>query len=87
MPLIVLTAGEMQTPPDATAVEKANNALLMAEWRRAHDELAALSTRGVKRLVPDSSHDIQDMKRQLVINAIDEVVDEVRTSADQQPAR
>jgi hypothetical protein len=46
-----------------------------------HDALAALSTRGVNRIVPDSVHPIHLAKPQLVIDAIDEVVDEARRAS------
>jgi hypothetical protein len=43
-----------------------------------HDQIAALSKRGVNRIVPDSSHAIQFDQPQAVIDSILEVV---RTSA------
>jgi pimeloyl-ACP methyl ester carboxylesterase len=78
MPLIVLTAGEAPTPPGASDAIKAQLVLQQAEWRRAHDDLAALSTRGSNRIVDGSSHAIQQIKPQAVIDAIDEAVDEAR---------
>jgi pimeloyl-ACP methyl ester carboxylesterase len=80
MPLIVLTAGVDYTlPPDAPAEAKAEIPTKRhPEWVRAHDDLAALSTRGVNRIVPDSPHYIHQFKPQLVIDAIDEVVDAAR---------
>jgi pimeloyl-ACP methyl ester carboxylesterase len=80
MPLIVLTAGVVQGSPDIPADLKAEVPLVQAEWRRAHEEIAALSTRGVDRIVPGSSHDISHNKPQVVIDAILEVVDEARGS-------
>ena len=80
MPLIVLTAGDDAPPPDLPAADKPQYPLWTAAVRRAHDDLAALSTRGVNRMVPDSSHYIQQIKPQVVIDAIDEVVDEARAS-------
>jgi pimeloyl-ACP methyl ester carboxylesterase len=47
-------------------------------FRRGHDQMAAVSTRGVNRVVEGSSHFIQQIKPQAVIDAIDEVVDEAR---------
>ncbi len=80
MPLIVLTAGvDSPLPPDAPAEAKAEIPRLMRpQWVRAHDALAALSTRGVNRILPDSTHYIHQIKPQVVIDAIDEVADAAR---------
>ena len=78
MPLIVLTASEFRFPPDYPAAAKAEIPAFQAEWRRAHDAYAALSTRGVDRVIPDSSHDMPDEEPQVVVDAIDAVVDEAR---------
>jgi pimeloyl-ACP methyl ester carboxylesterase len=69
MPLTVLTAGINPGAPAA-----------VAEWRRANQELATMSTRGVWRLVADSGHDIPSANPQVVIDAIDEMVDTVRAA-------
>lgn len=79
IPLVVLTAGKQNLPlglPEAVQAEIAAGA---AEWRRAHRELAALSTRGVDRIIADSMHDIPHQDPQAVIDAILEVVKEVRS--------
>jgi pimeloyl-ACP methyl ester carboxylesterase len=78
MPLIVLTAGETPSLPGQSDAVNAERSLQQAEFRRAHDDLAALSTRGVNRVVADSSHYIQQIRPQVVIDSIDEVVDEAR---------
>ena len=80
MPLIVLTAGINQGRPDLPPDLKAKVPLVAAEWRRANEELATLSTRGVDRLIPGSPHDIADAKPQVVIDTIDEIVDAVRAA-------
>ena len=80
MPLIVLTAGETGSPPDPPAALKAEIPLQQAAWRDAHEAYAKLSTRGVDRVVAGSTHDIPQLKPQVVIDAIDEVVGEVRAS-------
>ena len=87
MPLIVLTAGEFDSPPDFPAAVKAEIPAWQAEWRRAHDAYAGLSTRGVNRIVAGSSHYIEQIKPQAVIDAIDEVVDDVRASGRTQATR
>ncbi len=76
MPLIVLTAGVVQGRPDIPADLKAQVPLVQAEWRRAHEDLAALSTRGVDRVVPDSSH--AGIPSAVIIETIEEVVDQAR---------
>jgi len=79
MALIILKAdGVSQGPPDLPADLKSEFPSVAAEGRRANEELAALSTRGVVRIVPDSPHDIASAQPQVVIDAIDEVVDAVR---------
>jgi pimeloyl-ACP methyl ester carboxylesterase len=84
MPLIVLTALRPQAlPPEAHASPEEIAAYADFEkniWREAHDKIAALSTRGQNRLVPDSSHYIQVIRPQLVIDAVDEVVSEARSA-------
>lgn len=47
-----------------------------------HDELAQLSTRGVHRMVPHSTHDIHLDQPQAVIDAIFEVLDALKTPAN-----
>lgn len=84
MPLIVLTASEFLAPPDYSAAAKAEIPKFHAEWERAHDAYAALSTRGVNLTVEGSSHDIVQIKPQAVIDTIDGVVSEARASVDAQ---
>jgi pimeloyl-ACP methyl ester carboxylesterase len=84
MPLIVLTAGESTPPPpidhDLPAVLEGLK-VQEAAFRREHDALAALSTRGVNRTVPGTDHMIPQVKPQAVADAIDEVVDEARAGS------
>ena len=87
MPLVVLTAGLSGAPPDPPAELKAEIPLQQAAWRGAHAAYAALSTRGVDRIVADSTHDIPQLKPQAVIDAIDEVVDEARAASRTRPVR
>lgn len=81
MPLIVLTAtAPLPTPPGATADEAARMAAWAEEWGRQHEQLAALSTRGINARVPGANHYIQRTKPQVVIDAVDAVVGEVRAA-------
>ncbi|MGH6909092.1 MAG: hypothetical protein ACREEG_02820, partial [Phenylobacterium sp.] len=74
IPLIVLTGKpglSGATPEETEAVYKV--------WVTMHDEMAALSTKGVNRIVPGASHYIQYEKPAVVIAAVNEVVEAVRT--------
>jgi len=77
MPLIVLTASDFLTPRDYSEAAKAEIPAEQTEWRRGHDAYAALSTKGVDRIVPNSTHDMLDEKAEVVAGAIAEVVDDV----------
>jgi hypothetical protein len=52
----------------------------LAAFSREHDALAALSTRGVNARVPGTTHYIHQIKPQVVIDAIDQVVAEARAA-------
>jgi pimeloyl-ACP methyl ester carboxylesterase len=84
MPLIVLTSTKVPElapgTPDAVSA-RATFAAMSAEMHRGHAELAALSSRGVQRLVPDSGHYIQSDQPNAVIAAIREVVSAARDRA------
>ena len=71
-PLIVLTHGihELKNP-----VVQADYFMLNAE----HDQTAALSTRGVNRIVPGTHHNIQIDNPQAVIDAVSEVLGKIRS--------
>lgn len=79
MPLIVLTSSKL---PDFTAstpraiVRDAPR--LLAELNVAHNELAALSKRGVNRSVPDSGHYIHIEHPEAVLTAVEEVASQCR---------
>jgi pimeloyl-ACP methyl ester carboxylesterase len=70
MPLIVLTAGKFfPLPPERSASADA----WRDYWHTGHDEIAALSTRGERRIV-DTGHAIQVEKPSAVIEAIEDVL-------------
>lgn len=73
-PLIILTAGNTVspglTPEELAAVRKV--------WVTMHDEMAGLSSRGLNRIVPNSTHYIHQDQPNAVIDAVGEVVDAVR---------
>ena len=74
-PLLVLTAGAPQKIPGASPEQIAR---LGQAWYEMHNEIAALSTRGRQRIVPDATHYIQNDKPQAVVEAVSEVLTEVR---------
>jgi len=83
MPLIVLTAGSdtITVPPatpGAAELRKQIALFLRDGWGAGHDAYAALSTRGRNQVVPDSNHNIQIEKPEVVISAVNEVLDETR---------
>ena len=71
IPLIVLTASDTTKAPGLPQAEIDAGA---KAWSHMHDEIAALSTKGVNRLVEGSGHYIQKQKPQVVIDAVAEVV-------------
>jgi pimeloyl-ACP methyl ester carboxylesterase len=77
LPLVVLTAtthGEDQLPPAL----RASLHRFEPAWRRAHARIAALSTRGRYELV-QSDHYIQFDHPDLVIDAVEKVLAEIRS--------
>ncbi len=83
MPLIVLTATvQPPFPPEAPAEQRAASERFMEEWSRAHDALAALSSRGVNARVPGADHYIQRSRPAVVIDAVNQVVAEARGAKD-----
>jgi len=81
MPLVVLTSTKGPEVPPGTADVAAFLAPFVpmtAEMHHGQAELAALSSRGVQRPVPDSGHYIQFDRPDAVIAAIEEVVTAAR---------
>jgi hypothetical protein len=84
MPIIVLISTKVPELPPGTpdaASARAKFAAMDAEMHRGHAELAALSSRGVQRMVPDSGHYIQSDQPNAVIGAILEVIFAARNRA------
>jgi pimeloyl-ACP methyl ester carboxylesterase len=73
-PLIVLTAGEHKD----TAIPKQTRMAIAAAWKKNNDELAGRSSRGSNRVVPNTDHYIQKEQPAAVIDAVHQVIDEVR---------
>jgi pimeloyl-ACP methyl ester carboxylesterase len=73
-PLVVLTHSEIRYPgmtADQTAVAE-------QAWRAGHQRLAALSSRGSARVVPGTGHHIQIEQPQAVIDAVRQVIAQLR---------
>jgi pimeloyl-ACP methyl ester carboxylesterase len=80
LPLIVLTAGDTGPPDHDQAIR---NRL----WMEAHDRIAALSTRGVHRIVSNATHHIQLSQPDAVIAAVHEVIAAARAKKKDQLPR
>lgn len=77
LPLIVLSAGVPDTDKDPVAA--AQQRAIWEELGHLHERIAALSSRGVHRVVAGSGHGIQIERPAAVISAVDEVVDQARS--------
>lgn len=78
MPLIVLTAGNHPMPPDVPAEVRNQAALFFRALESGHHAYAALSTRGLSKLVPDSMHFVQLDNPAVVRAAINAVLAEIK---------
>jgi hypothetical protein len=86
MPLIVLTRTEFRPPPDYPADARAEIPAEEAAWNKGHDELAALSVRGINARVPGTGHYIHGARPGVVIDAIEQVVREARENGGNENA-
>jgi pimeloyl-ACP methyl ester carboxylesterase len=77
LPLVVLTADRFAPRPGETP--EATRARREV-WVAMHDEIAALSTRGVRRTVDGAGHNIPMDQPQAVIEAVEEVLAAARAS-------
>jgi pimeloyl-ACP methyl ester carboxylesterase len=71
MPIIVLTHSPFPKKDNETQDERNRKTL---SWEGQHLRVAAMSTRGINEIVPDSTHYIQYDKPQVVIDAVDQAV-------------
>lgn len=83
-PLIVLTAGHKFGENEGAAPGETEH--LRQVWVAAGARIAALSSRGEQRLVPDASHVIQFEQPQAVIDAVRDVVGEARAGRGALPS-
>lgn len=82
LPLIVLSQGK---PPEAIAALGMTEAMAQAQraqWDILQTELAALSTRGERRIAYESGHAIQLEQPAIVVQAVADMVAALRTGQD-----
>lgn len=80
LPLIVLSQGKEPEADEAFGVSEEYARAQRAAWNELQQELAALSSRGQRRVAEDSGHVIQLDQPQIVIDAVTEMVDGLRGS-------
>lgn len=80
-PLIALTAMAPFKPEEleGLGIKAVDGARFKQEWKALHAEQTALSARGRQEIVPDAGHYIQIDRPDVVIAAVREVVNEVRS--------
>lgn len=79
IPLLVLTATRHSLSAPESLFEVRRRRAAEAANVEAQKQLAALSTRGRQIVLPDTDHGIQYQRPEVVIQAIKDVVDEVRS--------
>ncbi|MGB3846733.1 MAG: alpha/beta hydrolase [Sphingopyxis sp.] len=79
-PLVVLTAMAPFKPAElkGLGIKASDGARFKQEWKALHAEQAAMSTRGRQQIVPDAGHYIQIDRPDVVIAAVNQVVEAVR---------
>ena len=86
-PIVVLTA--LQPFPDAVLksqkMTQSDGLKVQAIWKDLHDDEASWSSNSRHQLVPDSTHYIQFVRPDVVIEAVREVVDAVRRDVSAAP--
>ena len=78
LPLLVLSQGKPPEAMEELGLSLEDARARRATWDELQIELAALSTRGERRLALESGHVIQMEQPAIVIDAVSEMVDRVR---------
>ncbi|MBO9726873.1 MAG: alpha/beta hydrolase [Novosphingobium sp.] len=88
-PLVVLTAMAPYTPKQLKmlGLTPQDGARMKVIWKDLQTEMTAMSTHSRQQLVPDSGHYIQIDRPDVVIAAVDEVVDAARAESAGKTAR
>jgi hypothetical protein len=71
-PLIVLTHSIYDSKDPLGAAD-------LFAWSALHEQTAALSTRGVNRMVPETQHNIEVDRPQAIVDAVIEVLNEIKS--------
>lgn len=79
MPLIVLSAGTVW--PSTPSLTSAEARAKWSEHIKGHQRLAALSSQGKDIVVPGTTHYIQQIKPWVVIEAVDELMEQIKKGA------
>ena len=82
LPLIVLTAGDESKGPQPPGMTDELRADIRKVWLELHTELRELSSKGRQVMANKSGHYIQHDEPGLVVDAIREVVEQVRSDSD-----
>ncbi len=82
IPIIVLTHAPYPKAKDETQEERNVRTLL---WETMHNEIAAMSTRGINIIVPNTGHYIQFDKPQVVVDAVNQALQIARDSLAELP--
>jgi len=81
MPLVVLSTENTWNTGTGKPADVQFSQSYSRVWIAMHEALAHLSSRGVHRIIKGSGHEIQLDKPQAVIDAVDEVLRELKTGA------
>jgi pimeloyl-ACP methyl ester carboxylesterase len=84
-PLVVLTRGKVNVPPNPTAMDREAAAYEQVWMHEIQPKLARLSTRGRQIIVERSGHGIPEEAPEAVIDAVRQVVSDVRRVHTPQP--
>lgn len=77
-PLIVLTRGKVEMPPNPTEIDREYAAYTQISMHEIQPKLARLSTRGRQVIVKQSGHRMHEDAPEAVIAAVREVLEDVR---------
>jgi pimeloyl-ACP methyl ester carboxylesterase len=82
MPIRILTSGEARPPKPGSMPEKAISEYpaFRREWLQSHEAMAKASTDGSNQIVANSRHFIQELKPEVVISTVEEVIEKARAS-------
>ena len=77
-PLIVLTRGKIDTPPNPSEMDREYAAYSQVWMHEIQPKLARLSSKGKQIIVEKSGHDIPDEAPEMIIAAVREILDDIK---------